>query len=249
MKRYSSRLRPLTPAFIGACDCLEPARRFSLSSMEIDEPRIGLSERQRDILQYVKEYQRSTGRPPTRSEIQAHFNYGSPNTVQYHLRRLARAGKLAIHEKSARGIDILDGGAGIPILDVLGAIPAGQPLAVEGKPLSTRPMRSLELFDEPVDYGLVVRGDSMQNAGILHGDIAGIQKTDHAQPGDIIVALFEREVTLKRYIQGKTPWQVTLRPANPSYQDISVDLRRNSFAIQGRCVGIVRNIRRDRAWI
>ena len=95
-------------------------------------------------------------------------------------------------------------------------------------------------FHPRADFLLRVRGDSMVQAGILDGDLIAVHKTPEAVNGQIVVARVEDEVTVKRFQRGRNRAKVTLLPENANYAPIEVDLRDSAFAIEGLCVGLLR---------
>ena len=95
-------------------------------------------------------------------------------------------------------------------------------------------------FHPRADFLLRVRGDSMLEAGILDGDLIAVHKTPEAANGQIVVARVDDEVTVKRFHRGRNRSKVSLLPENADYSPIEVDLREQSFAIEGLCVGLLR---------
>ena len=95
------------------------------------------------------------------------------------------------------------------------------------------------LFTPRADYLLRVRGLSMRDAGILEGDLLAVHRTPEARSGQMVVARIGDEVTVKRL--RKRGHLVQLLAENPDFETIEVDLRRDSFAIEGIAVGVVRN--------
>jgi repressor LexA len=85
-----------------------------------------------------------------------------------------------------------------------------------------------------------VKGMSMRDAGILNGDLLAVHITREASSGQIIVARVENEVTVKRFRRGRGN-QVRLLPENPNFSPIEIDLRQQSFTIEGLAVGVLRN--------
>jgi repressor LexA len=95
-----------------------------------------------------------------------------------------------------------------------------------------------DTFHPGADYLLRVRGDSMQDIGILDGDLLAVHRTRHAENGQVVVARVEDEVTVKRFRQRGSI--VRLIPENPAYEPIRIDLREQTLDIEGLAVGIVR---------
>jgi len=120
---------------------------------------------------------------------------------------------------------------------VVGRVAAGSPILSEPH-IETRYQVDPRLFRPAANYLLRVRGDSMQEAGILDGDLLAVHRSRNAENGQIVVARLEDEVTVKRFRrQGR---QVRLLPENPAYAPIVVDLRRQRLEIEGIGVGVIR---------
>ena len=97
-----------------------------------------------------------------------------------------------------------------------------------------------DFFRPAADYLLRVTGDSMQDVGILDGDLLAVHRTAEARNGDIVVARIDDEVTVKRFRRGSSRHLIELQAENPDYAPILVDLRTQAFAIEGLSVGILR---------
>ncbi len=123
--------------------------------------------------------------------------------------------------------------AGLPLV---GRVAAGTPILAEqnldGYYLGT------ELFRPRADYLLRVQGMSMRDAGIADGDLLAVHRTAEARNGQIVVARLEEEVTVKRFEQVRH--RVWLRPENPDYTPIEIDLRQHELVIEGLAVGVIR---------
>ena len=198
-----------------------------------------LTERQTQILEFIREFQREHNLPPSTREIQRHFKFASQTTVMDHLRALAakdQLGQLHRHRWGLRARDLHPPGA--LALPVYGAIPAGLPAMQEQTPEET-------LRVDPAVFGLRrprahhywalrVTGDSMIEDHILDGDLVVLERRD-PRPGDIIAALVDgTSTTLKRlvHVRGRP----ILRAANPRYADIVPD----RLESQGVVVGVIR---------
>ena len=198
-----------------------------------------LTDRQRQVLAFVRETLQQRGRPPTRSEIAEALGFRSPNAAEEHLRALARKGAILLEPGASRGIRLAETTdksiAGLP---VIGRVAAGQPLlAVEHieEHLSLSPA----MFHPVADYLLRVKGSSMRDAGILEGDLLAVHTTAQASNGQIVVARLEDEVTVKRFRRkGDRVW---LLPENSEFLPLEIDLRVQSLAIEGLVVGVLRN--------
>ena len=196
-----------------------------------------LTHRQNEILELIREHLTHSGRPPTRAEIARHFGFRSPNAAEEHLRSLARKGYIEILPGTSRGIRLLQGHGGLPLV---GRVAAGNPILAE-QHIEGHYRLDAGLFQPRADYLLRVRGLSMRDAGILDGDLLAVHRCSEARSGQIIVARLDDEVTVKRLQRprGKAH-HLRLLPENPEFSPIEVDLRRQPFAIEGLGVGIIR---------
>jgi len=200
-----------------------------------------LSRRQQEILAFIQERVDEDGLPPTRSEINLHFGFSSPNAAQSHLRALERRGAIRLNPRLARGIVPLTSStdssarAGIPLI---GRVAAGRPLlAVENHERMVN--LDSKLFRPRPDYLLRVSGESMIDGGILDGDLLAVHRTADARAGQIVVARINDEVTVKR-LQRKGS-AIVLEAANPDHPDIHVSSQ-DDFALEGRAVGVLRDL-------
>jgi repressor LexA len=196
-----------------------------------------LTHRQREIYDFVLETIREKGYAPSIPEIGRRFNIASTNGVSDHLKALEkkgylrRIGKRAIEVLSALGEPVLTATRDIPLI---GRVPAGKPFLSEenSEGLLTIPsdMGSGKLF------ALLVKGDSMIDAGILDGDRVIVKQQGTAENGEIVCALIEGEATLKRFYQ--EGGVITLKAENEKYAPIVVS--EGEFRIAGRVVGLLR---------
>lgn len=199
-----------------------------------------LTQRQAEILAFIRSSLEANGRPPTRAEVCEAFGFRSPNAAESHLRALAAKGAIVLEEGRARGIRLPDGvgidsGPGLPLI---GRVAAGHPiLAVEH--IESHFRVDPALFRPRPDYLLRVKGMSMRDAGILDGDLLAIRRAAEARNGQIVVARVRDEVTVKTFSR-KGPI-VSLLPANPEFEPIEVDTRSEEIAIEGQVVGLIRN--------
>lgn len=198
-----------------------------------------LTPRQKEILEFIKEFSYDEGYPPTRIEIAEAFGFRSPNAAEEHLRALDRKGVIELLSGSSRGIRVLDdeleAAAGLP---VVGRVAAGSPILAEEHVEDHYPVDPA-LFHPRAHYLLRVKGMSMQDIGIMDGDLLAVHRTSRATNGQVVVARLEDEVTVKRFRQRGSI--VTLLPENKDFEPIRVDLREQELAIEGLGVGILRN--------
>ncbi|HJW81503.1 MAG TPA: transcriptional repressor LexA, partial [Acidiferrobacterales bacterium] len=159
-----------------------------------------LTDREREVYDFVRAYTRRHGVPPKLREIGAHLGVASRGTVHRYLRAIEAAGLIAITPDRARGVRL----AGKTeeahsILPVLGRIAAGLP--IEAIPDETEIDLS-EFFMGPNRFVLRVDGESMIEAGILHGDMVIVESRSSARNGEIVVALIDnQEATLKTFLR------------------------------------------------
>jgi repressor LexA len=213
---------------------------------------MGLSERQKKILEFVKTFTLDNGYPPTIREIGKAVNITSTSVVNYNLDALQRTGYIYRDRTVSRGIRVaLDGteslAAGVSHLvrvPLLGRIAAGEPLRVfqDGFDSETDTIElSRELLpDEEGIYALKVKGTSMIDALINDGDIVVLRHTETAKNGDMVAAWLreKEETTLKRfYHEGH---RIRLQPENQEMKPIYVDP--DKVDIKGRVVAVIRQI-------
>ena len=193
-----------------------------------------LTQRQREILDFIRQTVENEGRPPTRAEVCQAFGFRSPNAAESHLRALAAKGAIVIEDGRARGIRLTES-SGLPLI---GRVAAGSPLlAIEH--IESRHAVDPSLFFPRANYLLRVAGMSMRDAGILDGDLLAVHQTPEARKGQIVVARVQDEVTVKTF--SRKGHVVSLLPANPDFSPIVVDTRREPLVIEGIAVGLIRN--------
>lgn len=194
-----------------------------------------LTQRQQQVLDIIRQYIDDTGFPPTRADIALKLGFKSANAAEEHLKALARKGAIEMIAGASRGIRLPEN-AGIPIV---GRVAAGNPILADAH-IEDYCDLPADFFKPRADFFLVVKGDSMVDAGILDGDLLAVHSTPVAKNGDIVVARIEDEVTVKRLHQTKQKHLLQLLPENRDYQPINVDLRHQAFTIEGLSVGVLR---------
>jgi repressor LexA len=209
-----------------------------------------LSNRRQQILDFIHEFIRENGIPPTVRDIQKACNISSTSVVDYNLRLLGRDGYLNRRPDVARGIELLDEegqpvSSNSPRVPIVGTIAAGLALPV----FSTEDAASSAEFDTievspelPKRYGklfaLSVKGTSMIDALIDDGDVVIIQPTQHAENGEMVVAWLkdEEEATLKKfYLEGD---KVRLQPANSQMAPIYCSA--SGVEVRGKVISVIR---------
>ena len=196
-----------------------------------------LTDRQRDVLQFIQTEQRETGVTPSTREIQHHFRFASQTSVMQYLDALARKGFIDRQARKARALITPVQKMRITDIPIYGQIPAGMATLTEENVEGhvSLDAHSANLSKNSRTFALRVRGDSMVNAHILDGDIVILEDRKEARHGDIVAALIDGETTLKRYIldHGR-PY---LKAENPKYPDL---IPARELRIQGVMVSLIR---------
>lgn len=196
-----------------------------------------LTDRQQQVLHAIVSTLETTGAPPTIRELRKVIGVSSLRGVTIHLDALERKGYIERSSK-ARGVRVLRNGetgrrAQYIRIPLIGTIAAGIPLLAQENIEKYVRVKNDYLHGAQKAFLLRVQGDSMIEAGIKPGDIAIISQTSTADNGDVVVALFEDEATLKKF--HKVDNYIALLPANANYQPIIG----KEFSIQGKMVGLL----------
>ena len=195
-----------------------------------------LTERQREIYEFIREKIESRGYGPTVREIGNAFRIMSPNGVMCHLNALVKKGLIIRQGRSARAIQLVDHHRpGVTELPLMGAVAAGQSIQAVA---SDDRLNLGALFAGRDHYALKVRGQSMIDDHIDDGDYVVIRRQETAENGERVVAMIDNEVTLKRVHREKG--QVRLEPANGRMQPIVVGPDAQNCSILGVLVGVLR---------
>ena len=194
-----------------------------------------LSPKQQQIYDYIIAFSAEHGYPPSVREIGAYVGLKSPSTVHFHLKGLESAGLIHKAEGKTRSITVAQPEAPAAPEDrvpVVGSVAAGSPI------LAQECIEDYLTFDtggRPGEYfALKVRGESMKYAGILPGDLVIVHQQADARNGEIVVALFEEEATVKTL--RRKDGHVWLMPENPDYEPIDGE----GCAILGKVTAVVR---------
>lgn len=213
-----------------------------------------ITDTQRAILALIAERIEAEGVPPSQTEIARAMGFSSVRAAQYHLEALEQAGAIQRMPGRARAIRLCaapgDRAEELPVkhieaadtsgnalrLPVLGQVAAGRPI---GADIGSDDFVLLDrvFFSPTPDYLLKVKGDSMRDEGIFHGDLIGVHRTGDARSGQIVVARIDDEITVKLLKIGKD--RIRLLPRNPDYAPIEVEPDQD-FAIEGLYCGLVR---------
>ena len=197
----------------------------------------GITDRQKEVLTFISSFTEENGFPPTVREISEHFQI-SIRAIQDHIIALQKKGFLSQSQKRSRSIRVLsdmrdkEPEVFVGKVPLLGTVAAGKPLLCEEN--LDGYLNLTEPFVRPGKnyFALRVRGMSMINTGILDGDLAVVEQTEVAADGQIIVAVIDDAITLKRYY--KETDRIRLQPENPDFQAI--------YCKDVRIVGILSNI-------
>ena len=196
-----------------------------------------LTDRQRDVLNFIQSEQRENGMTPSTREIQKHFGFASQTSVMQYLDALQRKGFLDRHARKARALITPLQKVRITDIPIYGQIPAGMAVLTEQTAeghvsLDTRTANTSKNLHT---FALRVRGDSMIDAHILDGDIVILEDRKEVHSGDIVAALIDGETTLKRYVvdHGR-PY---LKAENPLFPNL---VPARELRIQGVMVSLVR---------
>jgi repressor LexA len=200
-----------------------------------------LTDRQREMLEFLRSYQRQHGVMPSTRDIQKAFGFSSQTAAMSHLRALEKKGAIQRLAGLARAVVFPQDRDRAEIVDVpvYGHIPAG--LAADAEQQTegciSVDINTLGIPRNAKTFALKVRGDSMTGAHILHGDIV-ILEVREPRPRDIVAALIDGETTLKRYLTKNG--QPFLKAENPEYPDL---IPAQELVIQGVMITLIRHAR------
>lgn len=206
-----------------------------------------LTDRQKKVLKLIIGRINKFGIPPTVEELREELNIASKFGVIRHLDALVKKGYISRSNK-ARDIHVLqvpDDGV-MPVgeyptadseiqLPLVGTVTAGTPILTEENVEKHITIPRYLMRSSKLSFILRVQGYSMIQAGIMDGDLVIVQSSNHANNGDIVVALVGNEVTVKRLV--KTGTQSYLKAENPQFPDI---YPQEDWSIQGKVVALIR---------
>ena len=225
-----------------------------------------LSDKQRKIVEFIADFVVQHPYPPSVRQIQDGSEISSTSVVAYHLKLLEKEGYIERDREISRGIHLLKNVDGQPFampnvtivregpdtyyIPVMGLIAAGEPIPIPGSNFSPMGDRAIALTRDIIReqeglYALEVRGNSMVDALVNHGDIVVMKHEKEAHNGDMVAVWLKdrEETTLKRFYyekgaRGKA--RVRLQPANPTMEPIYVDPA--NVEIQGKVVLVLRQL-------
>lgn len=201
---------------------------------------MGLTKKQKEVLDFIKDFSSKNEISPTQREIKEHFGLKSYGSVQRYLKYLKEAGLLEQDWNSKRGLKILEqekqpsDSYDIPLL---GSVAAGHPIEAIENCSETLSIPKYMIASGDRHFALNVQGDSMIEDGILDGDVAICRQQVSATAGETIVAVIDNEATLKKFYQ--KPEHIELHPANERLSPIIVTPDQH-FKVVGKLVALFR---------
>lgn len=202
-----------------------------------------LTKRQKEVLNFVKEFMVSHGYPPTVREIGDALGLSSPATTHSHLSQLEEKGYIRKNNNKNRAIELLvdnefsTKNENIVDVPLLGKITAGNPIEAIEQPDEYFSLPAYLIPKQKEVFTLKVSGESMINAGIFDGDIVIVERTNTARNGEIVVAMTdENEVTLKTFY--KENGYFRLQPENDTMEPFIFE----NVTILGKAIGLYRKL-------
>lgn len=199
-----------------------------------------LTKKQKQILDYIRQFQDEYGYAPTFREIMDGLNYSSVATVAQHVENLLNKGFLQKRNNEARSIQLVDADIdtkNLKGLPVMGMIAAGEPIMTLDNPNETLQVPNFMIKSDN-SYVLQVKGESMVEDGILDGDYIVVKENKTPLDGDVVVAMLNGEsATLKHF--HREQGRIRLQPANATMDPIYVGSDQD-IEIQGVVTGVIR---------
>ena len=204
-----------------------------------------LTDRQREVLDQIREHIRGCGVPPSRSELARRLGLAFGSAVNHHLRALARKGWIELTPGKDRGIQLLR--EGTPVFDpkALPRVPAGAPALADDTAAVVRVPEDVSRLVHPqADFYLMVHGDSMDRVGYRSGDIVAVKRNPDPGEGDVVIARIGPEITLKCFHRpDRERIELQPRSSNPEHEEIVIDAQTTDWEIVGIVVGAMTGAR------
>lgn len=194
---------------------------------------------QQKILDYIAQYVRAEGYPPTYDEIREALGISTKSLVSHHLKKLAAKGFLHLKPNTPRSIRLANPPHSPTFrVPILGQIAAGQPISFGDWEREFIELTRDIVCEQEGLYALRVKGNSMMDALVYDGDLVIMKHQQHADDGDMVAVrlIDENETTLKYFFHGKN--RVQLQPANPTMQ--AIYYHPANVEVQGKVVAVVR---------
>ena len=197
-----------------------------------------ITKKQEEILEYIKDQIMNRGFPPAVREICEAVNLKSTSSVHAHLETLEKNGYIRRDPTKPRAIEILDDEFALNRREmvqvpIIGTVAAGEPILAQEHIEDYFPIPA-EILPNTDTFMLKVKGESMINAGIFHGDRVIVEQTNTAENGEIVVALVDDSATVKRFYKENGHYR--LQPENDTMEPIIVD----HVQILGKVIGLFR---------
>jgi len=224
-----------------------------------------LSVKEKTVLEFIQDFQTSSGISPSYQEIKSHFGFASFNSVQNYLKQLTAKGYIKNPSNQKRAIQVLQSASSLRTHADLSVGPSQPPLLQSNEEVLLLPLFGKVAAGKPIEslnhnesiavpsymvkiphktFALIVQGESMIEEGIWDGDTLLVQQQANAKNGDLVVATIEDEATVKRFYLRPPPQgshdhlMVELRPANEKMQ--SMWYSPYEVSIQGIVIGLIR---------
>ena len=200
-----------------------------------------ITPKQQEILEFIKESILNRGYPPAVREICEAVHLKSTSSVHSHLETMEKNGYIRRDPTKPRAIEIIDDNFNLTRRElvnvpIVGTVTAGEPILAVANIEGYFPI-SPEFLKNKQTFMLKVKGESMINAGIFSGDYILVEETPTASDGEIIVALVEDSVTVKRFYKEEDHFR--LQPENDAMEPILVP-KNTPFSIVGKVIGLFR---------
>ena len=204
-------------------------------------PREQLTDKQQQILEFIKHRILEKGYPPAVREICQAVHLRSTSSVHSHFETLERKGYIRRDPTKPRAIEIIDDDFNlarreIVHIPIVGTITAGEPILAVENIEDYFPMQP-DFISSRDTFMLHVRGESMINAGIMDGDLVIVQQQPTADNGDIVVAMIDDSATVKRFY--KEDGHYRLQPENDAMDPIIVP----EVSVIGKVIGLYRSMK------
>lgn len=196
-----------------------------------------MTKKQKEVLDFVKNYSKKHGYAPSLEEIQKQFKLASVSTAHFHIAKLKKAGYLEKLENKARAISVPEKETLVKI-PLIGTIAAGEPIeAIRQNEFIA--VAKTKLPENGDFFALIVRGNSMIDENIKDGDVVLVKQQEVAENGQRVVVVIDNyEATLKKFYKERN--QIRLQPANSAYEPIIIRKGRD-IKIQGIVIDVMQN--------
>ncbi|OIQ21287.1 MAG: repressor LexA [Bacteriovorax sp. MedPE-SWde] len=215
---------------------------------------MALTKKQKEVLEYIKSYQRDNDLAPTQKEIKDHFGLKSFGSVNRYMKYLIEANLIEMDWNARRGIRLINSDLDTELkshtasstiapqhfeeIPLLGDVAAGNPIEALENPDNTTHV-PIHMISRPGKYyALNVCGDSMIEDGIHEGDVLVCRHQENANQGQTVIALVDNEATVKKFYKKKAT--VELHPANERLKPFVITPEQD-FRIAGVVVGLLRS--------